>query len=134
MTGPAGEDRRPLRRHDWISSRATKWGEEGAILGWQAEVVRRLMIVPLVLIGAAFIVSGGYWGVLFALGATLIVLDFIVFWAISKRMFRVTTACLGIPIGWRSAPPSSSKEYAEWCDRHGIRPYGALKESQNGAP
>jgi hypothetical protein len=102
-----------------------KWGETGASLGWRAEVFRRMMGIPLILILLAFFGSDTYWDVLFGLGALLAVADFVGFVIASRRSYRAAAQRLGVSVGWRSAPPSSAKDYEEWCMRQGIRPYDA---------
>lgn len=102
-----------------------KWGEAAATLGWRAEVIRRLMAVPVVLMVVAFALAGTYWGWLFGSGAVLAAADAIAFVIVTGRMYRIATKHLGVPIGWRSAPPSSPKDYEAWCTRSGIRPYDA---------
>jgi hypothetical protein len=117
---------------EWfIRDRAPKWGDEAAALGWRAEKVRRTMGIALALILLSFAAPSPAWPYLFGTGSLLAVAVVMLFGHTSAQMNRVASTTLGVEVGWRSAPPSHSPAYEEWCARLGLVPYAASDQYQS---
>jgi hypothetical protein len=108
-----------------MASQSPKWGRRAAAVGWRAEVVRRLLLVPLALILVSFAISGGKGDVILAIGVVSLLAGAIMYLLMTTSMFRIASEDLGISVGWRSSPPSSTSDYERWCHEQGIRPYAA---------
>ena len=124
---PRSDGARSLTREQFINSHAPKWGREAAAIGWWAEIIRRLSVILVVLMALALLTPGSTWIWLLSVGAVLGIADTVVFIALTRRMYRIASECLGVTIGWRSALPNRSREYEEWCTRQGIPPYSCTQ-------